>query len=637
MKKRILGLITLIAMLTVFISLVHAAEIAEEGECGKNITWTLDSEGTLTISGEGEMANRSWRYCNEDIKKGIISDGVTNIVEKAFYNCTNIDSVVIPDSVTKIGNAAFNYTAYYNNKANWDNGVLYSGKYVLDAKRSEVNGTCIIKDGTVCIADAAFYNCSNMTGIIMPDTITKIAYSAFENCSGLTEVEIPKGITHIDGAAFAGCGNLTKVTLSDSVTNIGNDAFYDCISLADIKFSDNLKYIGKRAFRGCRALSEITLPDDLSYIESNAFIYTAYYENDTNWQNDMLYIGNHLIDVSTEMKGCLEIPYGTKCIANAAFMGVSDIKTIKVPASVIGIGDSSFCYSGVENIIVDDNNLIYTSVNGNLFNKDKTVLIQYAEGKKDTEYTIPDEVVRITQNAFDGYNDTLKSIYVSENNTEYSSQDGVLFDKDKTHLIKYPANKKEIKYIVPSSVTSIYNDAFCYNKNLTSLVLPENLEELNIFIDECYSLRAVFVPSNIESITDGVFPEKNLDIYFGGDAKSWEWLIEMYRGDMENTTVHYEATDIPDALIGEFDAPQNNGEGKSMITVPFECIPYNCTVIAAFYSDGVMTGISSKTAKSSDTAIDFEVNTAADHARVFIWNDAEKLYPVGEAKWDKTH
>lgn len=138
------------------------------------------------------------------------SHPVTSIVESAFSNCSGLTSVTIGNGVTSIGRNAFSGTAYYNNESNWQDGVLYIGNHLIEAKTS-ILGDYVIKSGTLTIADYAFYGCSSLTSVTIPDSVTSIGINAFYNCSGLT-----------------------SVTISGSVTSIGNYAFYNCTSLQSI-------------------------------------------------------------------------------------------------------------------------------------------------------------------------------------------------------------------------------------------------------------------------------------------------------------------------------------------------------------------------------------------------------------------
>ena len=175
-----------------------AADIVDRGTCGaegngSNLTWTLDSEGVLTISGSGGMhgygsSDAPWYGSRSRVKSAVIAEGVTSIGESAFENCGSLTSVTIPNSVTSIG------------------------RY-------------------------AFYYCTSLTSVTIPDSVTSIGWLAFNGCTSLTSVTIPDGVTIINDAVFNGCTSLTSVTIPDSVTSIGGSAFYNCTSLTDVYYA----------------------------------------------------------------------------------------------------------------------------------------------------------------------------------------------------------------------------------------------------------------------------------------------------------------------------------------------------------------------------------------------------------------
>ena len=154
-----------------------------------------------------------------------IPDSVTSIGAYAFYNCTSLTSIGIPDSVTLVGYEAFDNTGYYNDEQNWEDDVLYIGKYLIEAKNS-LSGAYTIKDGTTLLLEDAFKNCSSLTSIKIPCSVTSIAWGAFSGCSSLTSVEIPDSVTLIDWYAFTGCSSLTSIEIPNSVTSIGLNAFF---------------------------------------------------------------------------------------------------------------------------------------------------------------------------------------------------------------------------------------------------------------------------------------------------------------------------------------------------------------------------------------------------------------------------
>ena len=213
---------------------VSAAGITESGSCGENVTYTLDSDGTLTISGTGAMEDYRWYespFIKSEINKVIIEDDVTSIGDHAFEFCSSLTSITIPDSVTSIG-------------------------------------------------EYAFYYCTSLTDITIPDSVTSIRDSAFSDCSALESITIPDSVTSIGEYAFYGCTSLTDITIPDSVTSIRDYAFGWCESLGDITIPDSVTSIGDHAFDSCSSLTSITIPDSVTSIGDKAFGYVYVYVYD---------------------------------------------------------------------------------------------------------------------------------------------------------------------------------------------------------------------------------------------------------------------------------------------------------------------------------------------------------------------
>ena len=304
-----------------------ATEIAS-GTCGENLTWTLDDEGTLTISGEGPMTD--WGECEapwfdnrSTITTVIVESGVTSIGAHAFYeiagirnftlantvtsigrlafgNCVNLYIVTIPAHVTQIGAGAFSgcaMKAFYVEEGNPsysadENGSLFNkDKTELVAAHQRIFGEFTVPDGVTRIGDYAFYNIDNMTGVTFPDSVTSIGEHAFLSCDGLTSVTIGSGVTSIEDSAFYGCENLTSITLPEGLTSIGNFAFYSCTSLPTVTIPASVTSIGFAAFGNCGSLETVYFCGDaptfgpIVFWEDDA---TAYYPaSNSTWTSDV--------------------------------------------------------------------------------------------------------------------------------------------------------------------------------------------------------------------------------------------------------------------------------------------------------------------------------------------------------------
>ncbi|MGN1116835.1 MAG: leucine-rich repeat domain-containing protein [Candidatus Ornithomonoglobus sp.] len=225
-------------------------DIIAGGICGDNLTWSLDSSRTLTISGAGDMYDYSgsgapWYSYKDNIVSLIINDDVTGIGSYAFYNCDCLTSAEIPDGVKSIGDCAFQ----------------------VCRSLSSIE----LPVGLTSIGDSAFSSCSSLDSIEIPDGVTSIGDHVFNYCESLSSVELPACLTSIGNSAFASCDRLSCITIPDRVTSIGSYAFSYCSSLSSIELPVWLASIGNSAFQSCIGLSSIELPAGLISIGSDAF------------------------------------------------------------------------------------------------------------------------------------------------------------------------------------------------------------------------------------------------------------------------------------------------------------------------------------------------------------------------------
>ena len=273
-------------------------------------------------------------------------------------------------------------------------------------------------------------------------------------------------------------GNKKDVVIPDGVTSIRYSAFEYCTSLASVTIPDSVTSIGSSAFEDCTGLTSITIPDSVTSIGKGAFKGTVLYDDASNWENGVLYIGNHLVKANKMTSDEYVVKNGTKTIANGAFT-YNGLKGITIPDSVTSIGEEAFSYcDSLTSINVAGANEYYSDEDGVLFNKEKTELIRYPNGKLEYTYAIPNSVISIGNYAFAACS-RLKSITI-------------------------PNSVKSIT--IPNSVTSIGNEAFKYCTGLTSIIIPDSVTSIgDSAFEYCNNLKSITIPDSVTSIGDSAF------------------------------------------------------------------------------------------------------------------------------------
>ena len=373
-----------------------------------------------------------------------LPEKVTNIDDYAFSDCSSLTSVTIPDSVTNIGSSVF-YGCPIK--------TTVIPVIAIASVRSNSLTNVTVTSGKK-IPDHAFFNCSSLNLVTISDGVTGIGERAFYGCGSLLGISFGQGVQTIDAEAFSRCVSLTDVSFPDSVTNIGDWSFSYCSSLFRITTGKNVKNIGQYAFNGCSSLTVTTLGGNVTNIGEYAFFdcyklvevynkssldvkaksrdngFVGYYAKAiyTKEYTSKLSVDENGYIVYTDGKDKILIGYtGTKTeislpkkiteIYQYAFYENSKITKVTIPDDVKNIGERAFynC-SSLSNITVSDKNANYKSIKGNLYTKNCKTLIQYAIGKTDTAFTVPDIVTDIGESAFYGCT-TLNNVTIAKSVT----------------------------------------------------------------------------------------------------------------------------------------------------------------------------------------------------------------------------
>ena len=379
MKRRILSVLLVLTMVVGMVPLlplqVEAAE-ATSGTCGDNLTWNLDENGTLTISGSGKMKDYSrydygrapWYSQRDSIKNVFISHGVTSIGDCAFYSCSNLTSINIPSSIISIGNIAFwdcvNLNSVYIDSIQDYCCISFYGYTSTPFYNSDadlyINNKLVkyleLPSSVTSISNYAFFSCTSLTSINIPSSVTSIGDYAFAWCSSLTSVNIPNSVSSIGISAFDHCTGLTSINIPNSVTSIGHDTFSRCTSLTSINIPNSVTSIGHSAFERCTGLTSINIPNSVTSIGHSAF------EGCTSLNS-------------------INIPNSVSSIGISAFERCTSLSDIIIPDSVTSIGSRAFCNCAMSSLFFYGNAPRVDSKNSKYNSFPYDIVLYYIPGK----------------------------------------------------------------------------------------------------------------------------------------------------------------------------------------------------------------------------------------------------------------
>ena len=536
--------------------------VVDSGTCGGTLNnsqlmkWTLTSDGTLTISGEGNMFGAPWSQYKSKIKKVVIGEGVKSISDNAFHYYENLRSVSLPSTLTSIG-------------------------------------------------EAAFWACSSLQSITLPNNLTNIGLNAFRACHSLTQVLIPASVTSIDGSAFECCTGLTDVVFEGNSLEFGSGAtFYDCTSLKNVFFN------GTRAdWTASRGSSGSVLPAAAQIYYKNDLISSGTCGdnssgNNTQWK--LTKAGTLIITVGTGYTEggiadfaygkapwyqdiydsgirCLIIGSGIKTIGSYAFADCTDLAEIIVPDGVISIGNGAFLQnSGAKRVVLppstvyighgalrDCSALTSVSLPDSMSNRLFLDMFEGCTNLKSVD--IPDGITdiyegdlascpnwtdiyydnwgrvwnRVVSNVRDSIPDRMNvhfkdNIYDSgscgENVTWTLTADGTLTISGTGAMTDYTYDSKSPWYscrtyikrvVMQQGVTSIGGDAFWDCSGLTSVTIPDGVTSIGggAFWD-CAALTSVTIPGSVTNVGQDAFYNCSslTDIYYGGYGTDWQKL-----------------------------------------------------------------------------------------------------------------
>ena len=471
---------------------------------------------------------------------------------------------------------------YYNILSEYDKTVSVTYKeYSNGTYKSYYLGDVVIPEQAqyneelyrvTSIGYRAFYGCSNLTSVTIPEGATSIGFEAFSGCSRLASVTIPEGVTYIGDSAFDSCSRLTSVTIPESVTTIGDYAFISCSSLASVTIPESVTSIGYWAFYNCSSLTSVNISDlsawskiDFESSLSNPLIYAH-----------NLYLNGALVtdlvipkDIS-EIKpyaflggSCITsvtIPEGVTSIGDSAFDSCSRLASVAIPESVTTISEFAFwnC-SGLTSVNISDLSAWCRIDFGNVYSNPLDYAHNlYLNGALVTDLVIPKDISEIKSCAFLG-GSCITSVTIPEGVTSIGN-------------LVFCGCSSLASVTIPESVTSIGRSAFSDCSSLASVTIPEGVTSIgDRAFSDCISLTSVTIPEGVTYIGDSAFDScSRLTSVNISDLSAW---CRIDFGGYESNPLYYgHNLYLNGALVTDLVIPEDISEIKSYAFSGGSCI-----------------------------------------------------------------
>ena len=476
--------------------------------CNKRATF-LDIPEIIEGKPVIEIEEYAFREC-KTLQSVIIPKTIKRISTGAFHRCESLEVVVLPKELSEIGEYAFDYCKALKK--------IDIPKGVRAIEKSAFSNSGLVRvdlpSSLLYIGDYAFSTCQDLEYVSFPDGVEKIGEYAFHYCFALKIDKLPSNLKKIERGAFDFCYETTKIEIPSQVEEIGEVAFRQCEKLKSVTIRENVKKIGRYAFRYCDKLTIYTP------LESRPSGWDKYFasHNQIVWastdklaeQTDAIVSGYTLKKYEKKDKS-LEIPSGILRIGTGCFIGNKEIVSVKLPDTVKEIRKNAFRYcTSLAEI--------------NLEGLDSIDTYSFYGCKSLTKIEIPKGLKKIGRGAFYNCQGILEFL-VDKENQHYSEIDGSLYTRDKKALVQYALGKNEKQFIVPEGVTKIGKGALALAKNLEEIVLPTTIEEISgDSFYGCENLRTIAIPSATTKIGGNAFYGcKKLTILAEATKKPVDW------------------------------------------------------------------------------------------------------------------
>lgn len=586
----------------------------------------------------------------------ISGKAVTSIRDWAFFSCTSLISVTIPNSITNIEDYVFDSCTnlkeinvsknneYYSSI----NGILFNEDKTILVKfpAGKTDTEYSVPNCVTSIGERAFEYCTNLEKIIISDSVISIGYDTFKNCTSLKEMNvnknnknyssvngvlfnkdktilvkfptgksdieyiIPDSVTNIGIGAFEYCISLEKITIGNSVTGIGNCAFSDCTNLNNVTIPSSVTNIGTSAFSCCTNLGKIRIGNSVTVIGRDAFYNTAWYDNQPD---GLVYAGKVAYEYKGEMpeKTKIILKDGTVGIADCAFGSYVGLKNVIIPNSVIYIGEYAFvCCDSLTEVTIPNS---VTSIEMCAFSRCTSL----------NNITIPNSVINIGAFAFSDCTN-LRSVDISNNITNISN--GTFSRCENLTKVTIPDNVISIgdsvfkdctgleKVEIPNSVKSIGNSAFYNCPNLANIAIPNSVTDIGDYtFNGCSNLTSITIPKSVKSIGYATFCYcTNLaNVTIGNSVTS---IGDYAFYDCDDLTIYGYTGSYVETFAKENDIPFVDIT-KKVLTSKVDNISVNGT-----FDDGVMLNVEKSTIENAVTAYDITLKD----------EDGNTIQPIGK-------